>query len=88
MKTIGVYGALVLAVVVVSFILRYIAHPVGCKVKKERLCTKGREFLLFLWTVLIFGVAAIVALYVLDIYKVRELINPVLTLDFANFGKI
>ena len=86
-KTIGVYGVLVFAVIVLAFLWRLLVHPCGCKVKKERLCTKGREFVLFLWTALIFGIAAIVALYVLDIYKVRELINPVLTLDFANFGK-
>ena len=87
MKTIGVYGALVLAVVVVSFILRFIAHPVGCKVKKERACTVGREFLLFLWTALIVGVSAIVACYFLDLYRVKDLINNVLTFDFASFGK-
>ena len=87
MKTIGVYGAIVLAVVVVSFILRFIAHPVGCKAKKERLCTVGREFVLFLWTAFIVGVSAIVACYFLNVYRVQELINNVLTFDFASFGK-
>ena len=79
---IGVYGVLVLAVLFLAFVWRTLVHPCGCKAKKDIPCTLGREFLLFLWTALIVGVSAIVACYFLDLYRVKDLINSILSFDF------
>ena len=88
MKTIGVYGLVAFAVVFVSCVLRTLAHPVGCRVKKEKECRHTREFILYVWTVLILAISAIVALYFLDIYKVRSYVNEILSFNFAGFDKV
>ena len=87
---VGVYGVIVLAVLFIAFVWRSLVHPIVCKAKKDKHCCLTCEFISYVWTVIIIGAAALVALYYFDFYLVRNfagrvinIIRKVVSLNFA-----
>lgn len=50
------FGSFGIAVALISIVIRWILHPFGCKVKKNRHCCPTCEFIKFIWTGMFVGI--------------------------------
>ena len=51
---------------VISFLVRFILHPIGCKARKHKHCCLTCEWYKYLWTVVFVGVGLVAFLYTRD----------------------
>lgn len=85
------FGALLFVTLVVSFLVRVLLHPIGCKAKKHKHCCLKCEWHKFVWTVIFigFGLVALLSFVPLKGYnfgfdKILDKLLHLGTLDFKN----
>ena len=74
------FGSLFFVALVISFLIRFILHPIGCKAKKHRHCCYKCEWHKYVWTV-VFVLAGLVAL--LGFVKMPNMPGEDYTLNFG-----